>query len=60
MQRQLVAAGNTTSGTADGKTKAIKCIYTNTAEGEGITTGADVATITAENYSNGVKTIVTA
>ncbi len=51
------AAGNTTSGTADGKTKAIKCIYTNTAAGEGITTGADVAIITAENYSNSVATL---
>ncbi len=51
------AAGNTTSGTTDGKTNAIKCIYTNTVAGKGITTGADVATIMAENYSNGIVTL---
>lgn len=50
-------AGNTTSGTADGKTKAIKCVYANTVVGEGITNGADVGTITAENYSSGVATL---
>lgn len=52
-----LAAGNTTTGVADGKGNAIKCTYTNTTADEAITSGADVATISAENYSTTVPTI---
>lgn len=51
------AAGNTTTGVANGKTKAIKCTYTNTTADEAIVSGADVDTIAAENYSSGVPTL---
>lgn len=51
------AAGNTTTGVAEGTAKAIKCTYTNTTVGEGITTGAEVAAIVAENFATNIPTL---